>query len=882
MDKLSSKWEFGIFVGIRQKSGEIWVADRNGVHKARSVRRLAKQDRWTTDSVSWVRNAPWNRYKGQEDADGDIVYVEPEIKEPAAPQPAPLPQSGREVPPVVVKMKVAPPRAFQIRKEDADKHGYTRGCAGCQSWFRGLGRQPHTTACRDRFAELMKDEARFKNALIRKDEYEEKVEKKRARKEKKKEDEKTDEAMLEQKVVKDSKVEGLPKETSEGTEMKDIGDQKGLNGEIDVEMKGDPAASSGLTEAQRREGQGPQSGASSGAEVQQEKRDGDELDGSWDEFAERLKKRQRSAQDMELGMVGKIPEDAVWEELVDADLECKMIQEIRVQATGVFGDVLVEEYIEGEVVDGWAWDDVKDQALDVKKVRAARQEEIQYMMKKGVWKEVDIQECWDRTGKAPVTVKWVDTDKGQDGEEAIRSRLVARDFRAKGEKDREDLFAATPPLELLRLLISKTATRVKEKGVQKMVFIDVKKAHLNPKCEQDVYFWIPDEANPTAGKCGKLEFWLYGFRPAAQAWEELYASKLMGVGFVRGDGSPVAFYHPERDLAVVVHGDDFTFSGTDSHLDWIELLMKGWFEVKVRARLGPDVKDDKEIVILGRLVRWETDGITYQADPKHRRIVMEKFGLTAESKALTVNGKADDPEEDEEELTAEEATEFRSVAARLNFAAQDCPDIQFPTKEACREMASPTPAAWGRVKRLARYLLGREAAVLMFEWLYEEPGLDTYTDSDWAGCRRTRRSTSGGVIMRGPHCIKTWSTTQGPLALSSAEAEYYSMVEGVLKAKGVQTFGKEIGIRHLDSPIVLHTDSSAAKSFACRRGLGRMRHIDTKCLWLQAAVLDRQVLVRKVAGTRNPANALTKYLGADALSRECGMMSVLLQWRPRA
>jgi hypothetical protein len=139
LDKLSSKWEFGIFVGIRQKSGEIWVADRNGVHKARSVRRLAKQDRWTTDSVSWVRNAPWNRYKGQEDADGDIVYVEPEIKEPAAPQPAPLPQSGREVPPVVVKMKVAPPRAFQIRKEDADKHGYTRGCAGCQSWFRGLG-----------------------------------------------------------------------------------------------------------------------------------------------------------------------------------------------------------------------------------------------------------------------------------------------------------------------------------------------------------------------------------------------------------------------------------------------------------------------------------------------------------------------------------------------------------------------------------------------------------------------------------------------------------------------------------------------------------------------------------------------------------------------
>ena len=252
----------------------------------------------------------------------------------------------------------------------------------------------------------------------------------------------------------------------------------------------------------------------------------------------------------------KIPEDAVWEELVDVELEHKMIQKIRAQAVGNAEDALAQDYNEGECQDldamcAWAWDDVKNQRLDVKKVRAARHEEIQYMLKKGIWREVDIQECWDRTGRAPVSVKWVDTDKGHDGEENIRSRLVARDFRTKGDKDREDLFAATPPLELLRLIISKTATRIEGEGVWKLLFIDVKKAHLNPRCEQDVYFWIPDEANPTAGKCGKLEFWLCGFRPTAQAWEELYAARLVGEGFVRGNGSPVAFYYPERDLALV-------------------------------------------------------------------------------------------------------------------------------------------------------------------------------------------------------------------------------------------------------------------------------------------------------------------------------------------
>ena len=75
---------------------------------------------------------------------------------------------------------------------------------------------------------------------------------------------------------------------------------------------------------------------------------------------------------------------------------------------------------------------------------------------------------------------------------------------------------------------------------------------------------------------------------------------------------------------------------------------------------------------------------------------------------------------------------------------------------------------------------------------------------------------SGGVVMIGGHCIKSWSSTQGPLALSSAEAEYYSMVEGVLRAKNLQTIGKEIGLPGRSEEILLWTDSSAAKSFAAR------------------------------------------------------------------
>ena len=92
--------------------------------------------------------------------------------------------------------------------------------------------------------------------------------------------------------------------------------------------------------------------------------------------------------------------------------------------------------------------------------------------------------------------------------EGVRSRLVARDFKG-GDKDRDDLFAATPPLESKRLLISRAATRSKGKLTRKLLFIDVKKAHLNPRCQQDVYIELPAEAEGGPGMCGKLIFWLW-------------------------------------------------------------------------------------------------------------------------------------------------------------------------------------------------------------------------------------------------------------------------------------------------------------------------------------------------------------------------------------
>ena len=65
-----------------------------------------------------------------------------------------------------------------------------------------------------------------------------------------------------------------------------------------------------------------------------------------------------------------------------------------------------------------------------------------------------------------------------------RSRWVARDSKDSKEKDRDDLFSATPPLEMMRFIMSRQATRRKDSKERKTMLFDTKKAHLAPFCEQ--------------------------------------------------------------------------------------------------------------------------------------------------------------------------------------------------------------------------------------------------------------------------------------------------------------------------------------------------------------------------------------------------------------
>ena len=128
-------------------------------------------------------------------------------------------------------------------------------------------------------------------------------------------------------------------------------------------------------------------------------------------------------------------------------------------------------------------------------------------------------------------------------------------------------------------------------------------------------------------------------------------------------------------------------------------------------------------------------------------------------------------------------------------------------------------------------------------------------DAPWKGLR-DERGTFGYLLKYRGVVIKTNSRTQEVVALSSAEAEILALAEAVKDAMLLRTI-KEIRI---DIVITAWSDITACIQSTFRRGLGRLRHIDLRLIWLQDLIREKVLVMQHIPTERNTADALTKSL----------------------
>ena len=200
---------------------------------------------------------------------------------------------------------------------------------------------------------------------------------------------------------------------------------------------------------------------------------------------------------------------------------------------------------------------------------------------------------------------------------------------------------------------------------------------------------------------------------------------------------------------------------------------------------------------------------------------------------------------------------YRSGAMRISYLGQDRADVQEAAKCLSRRMQSPTQADLVELKRAVRYLLNFPRAVLVFEEQELPRELNGWVDADFAGELVSRRSSSGLVFPFGKHCLKTSSSVQEPIGLSSGESEFYACVKGGASLLGMRSLMMDWGVCP-KLTLKIRTYSSAAKGFATRRGLGRQRHVSTRFLWLQDKVSKGELKVVKHGTTDQVADFLTK------------------------
>jgi len=151
-----------------------------------------------------------------------------------------------------------------------------------------------------------------------------------------------------------------------------------------------------------------------------------------------------------------------------------------------------------------------------------------------------------------------------------------------------------------------------------------------------------------------------------------------------------------------------------------------------------------------------------------------------------------------------------------------------------------------------------------FDYQRRVEKLTIWGDTDFAGCRETRKSTTGGLVQLGGHLLKSWSVTQSVIALSSGEAEYYGLVKDASVGIGIRNMLIDLGVQ---MKLDLLTDASAAKGIANRKGIGKVRHIEVSQLWLQDKARKGEIEVIKVEGSKNVADALTKAVNQEDLNR---------------
>ncbi|KAL4282801.1 hypothetical protein GQ457_16G019510 [Hibiscus cannabinus] len=475
----------------------------------------------------------------------------------------------------------------------------------------------------------------------------------------------------------------------------------------------------------------------------------------------------------------------------------------------------------------------------------AMQEEYNSMQDNKVWELVSLPE-----GAKPIGCKWIfKTKRDANGNvERYKARLVAKGYTQKEGIDFLETFSPISSKDSFRTIMALVAHFDLE-----LHQMDVKTAFLNGDIEETIYMVQPEnfESGDPKNIVCKLTKSIYGLKQAS-----------------RQCGSKYIF--------LVLYVDDVLLAANDiGLLHETKRFLSKQFEMK-------DLGDDSFVLGI-EIHRDRSRGILGLSQKNYIDKVIKRFSMQNSKLMDTLVAKGDKfclaqcPKSDLE-IQEMKKVPYTSAIGSLMYA-QVCtrPDIAYIVGMLGRYSSNLGMDHWIAAKRVMRYLQRTKDYMLTYR---KSDHLEVvgYSDSDFAGCQDSRKSTSGYIYLLAGGAI-SWKTAKQTLVASSTmAAEFVACYEASNHGIWLQNFVTGLRIlKNVERPLKLFCGNKSAVLYSNNnRSSSKSKHIDIKFLAVKERVQSGQISIEHIGTNSMIADPLTKGLPPKVFHEHTAHMGVTL------
>jgi len=473
----------------------------------------------------------------------------------------------------------------------------------------------------------------------------------------------------------------------------------------------------------------------------------------------------------------------------------------------------------------------------------AMEEEMSSLEDNHTWELVDKPE-----NKKLLSPKWVyKIKKTPEGEiDRFKARLVVRGFKQEYEVDYFETFSTVCRYESIRFILALVAA----KNLQMKQF-DVKTAFLNGEIEEIIYMHQPEGFEENMDKVCLLKKSIYGLKQSPRCWNKKCATFLASIGLYPTNGDPCVYVGQlsGKQIVLALYVDDGLVVAAEIPL--IDQIL-----TKLGEEFQITVKDDPSMFVGIEIFRGR-QGISL-TQTGYIQDMLRKFNM--------INCRASSvPLQPNVDLVPAEVTDtelpFRELIGSLLFLARVTrPDIMFAVSKLAQFSQSYDNSHWSTAKDVLRYISGTPTLGLEYKRRSGDVTLSGFTDSDYAGDKMTRRSTSGFCFLINDSIISWCSQKQEVVALSSTEAEYIALCAGAKEACWLRKFAEDLGVTQTAPTEIKVDNTSAIRLVENPEFHKRTKHIDIRYHFTRELVEEKKIAIEYVSTDDQLADILTKPL----------------------